>query len=523
MTSFDTHFKILALAPFQPEDAGAVPKPPQVVERSTLDDVMHSMAIRLPLNIEKSLCPNGSLEFQLANLKSFHPDGIVKSNPFFQKLSQAKAYLEAARRKGETTSRIREGLHQWPELPTIDIQEKKPPAKSKSESNIDNILSMVALDGTETAEPGSHQDEADQIDTVAKAILTALFGDHRFQEMESAWRGLRLLLQQGVSDNASATVSIATVHTQTLAERLDDLTPLIVNDLPNVILLDLPFDNTPLSIERLTAAARWSTTLMVPVIAWVPPAFFQIPKWSRLGTLPLIRHHIETQAYAKYQSVVQSEYGHWLCLTCNRFLVRYPYGEDNQPRLIPFNEPDVNWIAPVWSLGTLVAQSAYKEGWPTRFCDVQKYQIQDLALQTGGELPPMVSEAQFDRDRLEQFVQGGFTPLACETKRDVAFFPKAVVINGTSLAYQILLSQVTQFILWCKDHISSEGDPGHLEEQLKTALNRFSDQSDPPGFAKAAIDVQPIDQQGRIPVAIKLTPSSTTLPGQHPIELHLGW
>ena len=142
---------------------------------------------------------------------------------------------------------------------------------------------MVALDGTETAEPGSHQDEADQIDTVAKAILTALFEDHRFQEMESAWRGLRLLLQQGVSDNASATVSIATVHTQTLAERLDDLTPLIVNDLPNVILLDLPFDNTPLSIERLTAAARWSTTLMVPVIAWVPPAFFQIPKWSRLG------------------------------------------------------------------------------------------------------------------------------------------------------------------------------------------------------------------------------------------------
>ncbi len=523
MTSFDARYKILALAPFQPEDAGAVSETPQVVERTTLDDVMSSMEIRLPLIVEKALCPNGSLEFQFSNLKSFHPDGIVKSHPFFQKLSQAKAYLETARRKGETAGRIREGLRQWPELPPIDIQERKPPVKSEPESNIDNILSMVALDGAEKAEAGSRQDEADQIDIATSGILTALFEDHRFQEMESAWRGLRLLLQQGVSDNASATVSIATVHAQTLIERLDDLTPHIVNDLPNVILLDLPFDNTPLSIERLTAAARWAATLMVPVIAWVPPVFFQISTWSELGALPFIRHHLETQTYAKYQSVVQSENGHWLCLACNRFHIRYPYGEENQPRLIPFNESSINWIAPVWGLVTVIAQSASRFSWSTRFCDIRQFQIQDLALQTTDGLPPMVSEMQLNKDRFDQFVQAGLTPLATEPKRDSAFFPKAVTVNGTSLAYQLLMNQVTQFILWCKDHLSAENAPGQLKEILHAALDRFSSQSNPPAFSSTFVETGAIDPQGRIPVIFKLTPSTVTLPGQTPIEMHLTW
>lgn len=523
MSTFDARFKVLALSPFHADEDRTPSGPPLRVERASLDAIIEAMQIQLSLPLEKSLCPDGSLSFHFNNLKSLHPDGIVKSHPFFQKLYNAKAFIETARRDGESAHRIREGLHQWPDLPPIDIQERKSAEKSSPKGGVDNILSMVALNGAEKDKVPPVQSEADQIDAIASSILETLFNDGRFQTMESAWRGLRLLLQQGVSDSSAGTVHIAGVHAETLTESLDALTPHIVNDLPNVILLDLPFENTPISIERLAVAAEWAATMMVPLIAWVPPTFFQLSSWPELDTLPFIPHHIETQTYAKFQKVVQSEGGRWLCLACNRFRIRYPYGEENRTRHVPFNESNINWIAPVWGLGALVAQSASRDGWPTRFCDIRKYQIQDLALPTTAALPPMVSEVCFEHDRLEQFIQAGFTPLASETKRDSAFFPKATMANGASLAYQILLSQVTQFILWCKDHISAEGDPGHLKEQLKAALDRFSNKSAPPGFSEGAIEVQPTDQQGCIPVTIKLTPSAATLPGQPPIELHLNW
>lgn len=523
MTTFDARFRILALAPFGPEDGRSSSGTPHRVEKATLDDIMGSMQIRLQLTVEKSLCPDGGLTFQFSHLKSLHPDGIVKSHPYFQKLYAAKEFIESARRRGDSTDQIRRGLGQWTDLPPIDLKERRAPEQSGEKSGIDTILSMVALDDAGSRKDAANQDEADRIDTIACSILEVLFDDKRFQTLESAWRGLRLLLQQGITDSTAATVHIADVHTGALAEQLEALTPHILGDLPNLILLDLPFDSTPIAVERLNAAAEWASTLMVPLIAWVQPTFFQLSNWSELRTLPFIPHHLETQPYAKFRKLTQSESARWVSLTCNRFLIRYPYGEENRARHVPFSETAVNWIAPVWGLGTVIAQSISREGWPTRFGDIQRYKIQDLALQTPEGLPPMVSEVRFDRDRLEQFVKAGFTPLAVETKKDSAFFPGATMVNGTPLSYQLLLNQVTHFILWCKDHIRSENDPGHLEEQLKGALDRFSRRTDPPGFSEATIEVAPVNPDGRIPVGIRLIPSEPTLPSQNPIELQLDW
>jgi len=522
MTSFDQRLKILALAPFA-SDADRIPSVrPWVVERTTLDEVMGTMNIRFTLFVEKRLCPRGSLTFQLDRLKSLHPDGIVKSHPFFQQLTHAKAFVQNARQKGEPAGHIRQGLNQWPELPPLDIQDRPLPETSEPTGSIDNILNMVALDSTAQTSTGSGRGETDQIDAIVSSLLAALFADARFQTMESAWRGLRLLLQQGV-ENSDTVVSIAALDAESMAERLEALTPHLVNDPPSVVLLDLPFDNTPLGVERLGIAAQWAATLMVPVIAWVPANFFQLSQWSELGTLPYLPHHLQTQAYVKFHNLKQSPNGHWLCLTCNRFLVRHPYGTENRPRHASFSESSHNWIAPVWGLGTLIAQSTSRHRWPTRFCDIRHFRLQDLAFHSDGDLPPLVSETLFDLNRLEQLVQAGFTPLATEPKRDSAFFPKAVTVNGNSLAFQLLLAQVTQFVLWCKDHLSAESNPDHLKQQLSSALTIFSQQSDPSAFSSMEIETQPMDPEGRIPVVIRLTPAVAILPGTQPIELQINW
>jgi len=525
MSGFDTRFKILALATFAPEADEALAISPQVVDRASLDEVMGKMALHLDLNVEKSLCPQGRLNFQFDRLKALHPDGIVTSHPFFIQLSAAKDFIKTARQNGEPNDRIRQELRQWPELPPIELQAPAVSPKAPNQtSQIDHILNMVALDSTSQTRQVSSRTDAEQLEAIERGLLNALFDDKRFQTMESAWRGLRLLLQQGV-DTAETTVSISSVQPEALEANLEALSPHVIADLPNVILLDLPFDNTPLAAERLEIAARWAGTWMVPIIAWVPASFFQLSQWSRLGTLPYIPNHLGSSAYAKFHRLRLSPDGHWICLTCNRFLVRYAYGEENPPRHTPFVESGWNWIAPVWGLGTLIAQSISRHRWPTGFCDKQRFLIQDLAFHTDGHLPPMVSETLFDQNRFSQFVEAGFTPLATAPKKDWAFFPRAVTISGQSLAYQLLLTQVTQFILWCKDHLLAENDPDDLKRQLESHLTRFSEQSDPPLFSSIVIDIETKATQAEsgIPLTIKLMPAAAFLQNRRPIELRLDW
>jgi type VI secretion system protein ImpC len=516
-------FHILCLAPFDGEAGRNNPVAPRSVASADLDEAMAALQIRFFLSLDSDLCPAGGLDLQLDCLKALHPDGIVKTQPFFEHLFQARTFVQTARGQGADAVQIRQGLKQWPDLPPIEVREEIPEKKqASSESRLDSILNMVTLPDSPTAASPQLPNEADPVDAIAQRILDTLFASPRFQRLESVWRGLRLLLQQTKADGA-VHVQVACVHAETLGEDLEALTPHVIGNLPNVILLDLPFDNSSVAIERLNVAARWAATLMVPIIAWSAVEFLQISSWGDLGTLPFVPHHMETPAYAKFQKLRHSDEGHWLCLACNRFLTRYPYGKENRPRHFPFNESDPLWIAPVWAVAALIAQSVAQCGWPTRFCERNRFQVQDLALHSQGQLPPMVSEGRIDRDRLDQLARAGLTPLASETGSDRAFLPRAVTIAGSSLAYQLLLSQATQFILWCKDQLPAATNTTILQAHLEDALRLFSDRSRPPGFARMTVTTGPADTAGRIPVHLALMPDPAVLPGSLVIEMGLDW
>lgn len=517
------HYKVLALAPFHFDPARKWEDLPLPVDRYTLDEAMARLQVRLFLPLDAPLCPAGGFDLCLENLKAMHPDGVIKASPYLTHLVQARSFIQTARSQGSNAEQIRQGLAQWPDLPPITIKEDTPRSRAQqTESRLDNILDMVAMPDDEPQPAVRSRAETDQVDVLLADIMETLFGHPVFKTVEGAWRGLRLLLQQGASGSA-VSVAMAPVHAENLAQTLEALTPHVINDLPNVILLDLPFDNSPLSMERLSAAAEWAATLMVPLVAWIPANFFQIPAWRDLATLPFLPHHLETPPYAKFGHLRASDEGQWLCLTCNRFLIRFPYGKENPPRQVAFNESRPLWISPVWALGTLIAQCAEQTGWPTRFNDIQRFQIQDLALHPPGGTPPMVSEANFTRDRLDQFTRAGITPLATEMGRDKAFMPKAVTCSGGALAFQLLLSHTTRFILWCKDHLPAESGPDDLQRRLQQALEQFSNQSRPPGFTQVQVVTAAPGDQGGIPVHFALTPNPAVLSSQQVIELRMDW
>ncbi len=516
-------YKILALAPFNPDQTTIWEGAPWPIDRHSFDEVIELMHLHLFQPLDKFLCPEGGIDLHVNSLKSLHPDGIAKNTPYFTKLIQAKTFITDARRNGLSASDIRQGLHQWPDLPPIHVKDVRPEPTPSTKTRLENILDMVAISENQPAAMSHQKEETEQIEQIIQQILAALFANPIFNEMESAWRGTRLLVQQGFSDATHGRICIASVHLETLEKSLEALTPHLLDDLPNAILLDLPFDNRPLSFERLKTVVEWAGTLMVPVIAWVPSDFLSISSWQDIHTLPFIPNHIDTIAYAKFANLRTANEGQWVCLLCNRFLIRYPYGEENKPRHVAFSENRHPWVSPVWAAGTLIAQSFEKTGWPTRMTDIRSFHVQDLALQTLHSIGPIVSETLFGHDRQDQLLRAGITPLTAEAGRDIAFFPKLVSITGTSLSFQLLLSQTTQFVLWCKDHLPTETNPAELKAQLEKAFLLFSNQSTPPGFEHIEITVQSTNMQGRLPVHITLTPQSFVVTNQKQIELHIDW
>ncbi len=519
----EPRFKILALAPFHLNPTQVWNQPPVSVDRQSLDAAMAALGIRTFIPLDSHLCPSGGLDLHFDSLKSLHPDGMVKQTPFLAHLLEAKAFIRDAHRQGQSEVRIKEGLQQWPDLPPIDVKPVKPKNSAQgTASTVDHILDMVALPGGQPDQKPSFKDENDHIDALLQQLLRTLFDRPDFRTLEEAWRGLRLLLQQGLIDT-TIKVDMAPVHPETLEETLEALTSQLITDLPNLVLLDLSFDSSPLALQRLSAAAQWAATLMVPLVVWIKHDFFQITAWDEFKNLPFIPNLLDGDAYAKLRKLKESSDGHWVCLTCNRFLIRYPYGQDNRPRRLFFSESTPLWIAPVWALGCLIAQSAVQTGWPTRFSDQSQFRIQDLALHHPPGIPPMVVEALFSRDRLDQLSRAGISPLTTEVGRDTAFLPKTPTLATTPLARQLLVSQVTQFLLWCKDNLPSETDPAALETQLRLAFQLFSQQSRPPGLEAIDILVDQPTKAGKLLVHVAVTPAPSVLPGRQPIELNLDW
>jgi len=517
-------YKILALAPFTLDASRQWQQAPLGVDRQSMDDAIRAMAVTGYLPIENDLCPSRGLHLHFDNLKSLHPDGLLKATPYLTQLTAAKDLIIQARKNGEHATQIIGRIRQqWPELPDIHLEDVAPKSRApESSSALDNLLDMVALPGQDPKQIPVNQDETSQIDALLQKVLDAVFQWPAFRRMEAAWRGLRLLLQQGGGDSETkATVEIVPIHPESLADTLKAITAMTYAQPPSVILLDLAFDASPLSLKRLATVAQWAATLMVPLIAWVPAAFLQIDDWGQIDTLPFLPNHISQSPYAKYQNLRQSADGHWISLACNRFLIRYPYGPENKPRSVSFTETSNPWISPVWALGTLIAQSVCQTGWPTQLTHRQKFNLQDLALQhTDGHALSSV-EANFDRNRQDQFIRAGLTPLVSE--RDTAYVTQSVTLSGSSLAYQLLISRLSQFLLWCKDNLPSETEPSMLETQLRLSFQVLNEQNRPPAFESVTISTGPPNGEGRIPVNILIIPSGSLLPSRQTIEMGINW
>jgi type VI secretion system protein ImpC len=516
-------FKILALAPFLGPGCPVWEKAPLRVDPSEPDQVIEDLGPTCSVPVPRDLYPDERIELKFTRLKDFHPDTLVQNNPALRNLWEAELWVEEARKKNLSPEEINARLERWPNLPSIRLEIAPQKQRPTSGDSLEKIFDMVALPEEHPGLPSEAKGAANRINAILLQILKHIFLNETFRTLEASWRGLDLLLRQAGLRNSDLRIEIAPASHDSLDGTLSALAAKVIDALPSLILVDLGLDNSPRSLDILERVGQFSETLLVPAITWIGPNFFNIDGWQDIKKLAFLPHYLEEAAYAKWQSLKKGSSARWMAVTCNRFLVRYPYGKDNKPRQILFEEYNPLWISPVWALGSLIGRSFVDSGWPTRFTDWQRIRLEDLPLNTRDPAKPLPTETNFDRDRIDQLIRSGIIPLAAAQGRDIAFTPDGTTVNGISLGYQLLISRITQLVLWCRDHFEKGLKGTDLEALLWQAFRLFWEKSGHSGPESLDISAGQPDQDGRIPVRIVLEPSRQILPSWQQVELDFLW
>ncbi len=517
-------FTILALAPFRPvADSSFSPEVLRVATGS-MDEAIAALAPQIWIPQPAEICPEGGITVSPARMKDLTPDGLIRV-PYLKNLHDASLFIEKAIASGEGPGEIAGHLKAaWPGLP-LDLTVPAPEARLRQQNVVDDILSMVAMPGQPA--PGAASGPKawkNRIDNVLADLLENVYADEAFRIFEAAWRGVEAIVRQGpVREDSPVRLLIFPVSPADLAESLETLVSELAPEPPSLVLIDIPFDSSPGSIELMGKAAIFAETLLAPVAGWITPAFFHMKSWKDLKKLPYLRNYLEGAAYAKWRKLREREESRWLVLTCNRFLARPPYGKDFRPRTVFFREKDQPWVSPVWALGALAAQSAELYGWPSRFTDYVNIQLRDLAVDVSDEGPAASTEAVLSSERLRQFEETGIMPLTGAAKKDIAFMPGDTTASGESLLAQLFFSCVIGFLMRCCDQSYGKSKGGDGQTSVADALSGFFRQNgcEPP--PDLVVEAGQAEEGKPVPLHISFTPPVAALPGAQRMEFTFLW
>ena len=383
-------------------------------------------------------------------------------------------------------------------------------------------MKMVALPDEKGEEEAKTKGFVDVFDHLLRKLLKAVYRDPGFRALESVWRGLELLYNTSHgADNVK--IGLAHVSRSTLEEDLKALMLHLPVDLPSLIIIDIPFDSSPRSTALLEQVADLASSLLVPVVTWVEPKFFNLRAWDEVDKLPFLTHYLEEPHFGKWRSLCKNPASQWVSVTCDRFLARFPYGPGNPGGPVTFDEDLYLWVSPVWAVGGLIAKSQKEFGWPTKFTHWQKIFLPDLAVHQINSTTSIPLEVSFAEDRLRQFVKAGLMPLACAVNKDTVFCPFDRTLHGGSLSYQLFLSKITQLLLWCKDNFPSGLEAEQIQQGIINVFSSFWEKTGYQISDRLNVSVYKPDAESQGQVTLTIDPPKELLSVGDKVVLELPW
>ncbi|HET6567176.1 MAG TPA: type VI secretion system contractile sheath large subunit [Rhodothermales bacterium] len=326
--------------------------------------------------------------------------------------------------------------------------------------------------------------------------LQAVYEHPAFRSLESAWRGLKFLVdrldfRRGVQLDvlaASKEAAGAAVYHQVLIPEHDGQSgraPL------SAVVLEHAFSKSQPDVDLLLDLAETGASLQVPVIAGAAPDFFGVERWEGLAHIDALQQHVSGPEYIPWQGLRGSEYANNLAIALPSVVLRPPYTFGSSGASATFlREQEPLWGTAALAVAVVAADSFVRTGWPTHLYGSATAQIEDLPTWSSrrGQIPlgTILPESQ-----QADLAALGFTVLGCKPDRDVAYVTHAPTVryvdayesassrgeavSHASLPCQLFVSRAAQFMLAFQSEASAGVPRQNLQSDLSTRLRALLD------------------------------------------------
>ncbi|BAP45747.1 type VI secretion protein, EvpB/family [Pseudomonas sp. StFLB209] len=349
-----------------------------------------------------------------------------------------------------------------------------------------------------------------------------------FQALESAWRGLKLLVER-TDFRENIKIEILNVSRQDLLEDFEDSAEVMQSGLyKHVYTAEYgQFGGQPVAamianyylspsapdIKLMQYVASVACMAHAPFIAATGPGFFGLESFTGLPDLKDLRDHFEGPQFAKWQSLRQSEDARYLGLTLPRFLLRNPYDPEENPvksfvyrETVAASHEHYLWGNTAYAFATRLTDSFARFRWCPNIIGPQSGgAVEDLPLhhfQSMGEIETKIPTEVLVSDRREfELAEEGFIALTMRKGSDNAAFFSASSVQkpkffgnsaegknaelnyklGTQLPYMMIVNRLAHYLkVLQREQLGSWKERSDLELELNKWIRQYiADQENP--------------------------------------------
>ncbi|MFD4841345.1 type VI secretion system contractile sheath large subunit [Achromobacter sp. NPDC058515] len=367
-----------------------------------------------------------------------------------------------------------------------------------------------------------------EIDRKIGYQMDAILHQKPLQDLESAWRGLKLLVDR---TDFRENIKIEILHV-TKDEMLEDFES--CGDITRSglykhvytagygqfggepiasIVSNYTFGPSAPDIKLLSYAASVSAMSHAPFLAAAGSEFLNIKSFQDLPNLKEVKDIFEGPRFAKWRSLRESEDARYLGLTMPRFLLRQPYDPlENPTRSFVYRETidgdheNYLWGNTSYLLASRITDSFARYRWCPNIIGPQSGgSVDDLPVhlyESLGQLQAKIPTEVLVSDRKEfELAEEGFIPLTMRKDSDNAAFFSANSVQkpklfqktpegqaaqtnyklGTQLPYMFIINRLAHYIkVLQREQIGSWKERQDLERELNGWLKQYiADQESP--------------------------------------------
>lgn len=292
-----------------------------------------------------------------------------------------------------------------------------------------------------------------EIDKKLTDQVNLILHHERFQQVESAWRGLSYLVNNTETDEMLK-IRVLNISKKELSKTLRkykgvawDQSPLfkriyeqeygqLGGEPYGCLVGDYHFDHTPPDVELLGQMAQIAAGAHAPFIAGAAPALMGMDSWQELANPRDLSKIFAAPDYAAWRSLREADDAKYVGLAMPRFLARLPYGAKTNPvEEFDFEEETGGgvhtkyaWANSAYAMAVNVNRSFKLYGWCSSIRGVESGgAVEGLPVHTfpsddGGVDMKCPTEIAISDRREAELANSGLMPLIHRKNTDVAAF-----------------------------------------------------------------------------------------------------